>query len=267
MQNAKRKKPALIFKPYTRGRALDGSAVKQGLALLLICLLFAVLYVVAGLVTQLGGPAVQIILNLALVLACAAILYGRGLQQGVNEVTFGEIVYARQEKGIAPEQKELSRCFHPAKGIAAALLAALFLVALTLPYALTAARQTYVLQPLPGWVGGFENQTDIMAPLSYYRQPVSLGVMDMLKYLSRLLTLPFVRMVSENPDGLLLVDRLSPLLACLPLIGYPLGYMNGPRARARVHGAIQASAQRAQRRRKKEIQAQKARTEKKNELI
>ena len=29
-----------------------------------------------------------------------------------------------------------------------------------------------------------------------------------------------------------LVDRLSPLLACLPVIGFPFGYLTGPRSRA-----------------------------------
>ena len=70
-----------------------------------------------------------------------------------------------------------------------------------------------------------------------------------------------------DAGALLLVDRLSPLLICLPALGFPLGYLTGPRSRALVHGDIATSTRRYDRRRSKAIKARKARTEKKNELI
>lgn len=79
---------------------------------------------------------------------------------------------------------------------------------------------------------------------------------------------PFANIATtDNADALLLVDRLSPLLICLPALGFPLGYLTGPRSRALVHGDIATSTKRYDRRRNKAIKARKARTEKKNELI
>ena len=66
---------------------------------------------------------------------------------------------------------------------------------------------------------------------------------------------------------LLIFDRLSPVLASLPLLGFPIGYLTGPRSRAMIHGGISSSNKRAQRKRKKAIKARQARTQKKNEII
>ena len=107
-----------------------------------------------------------------------------------------------------------------------------------------------------------------MAPLQYYQQQVSLGFMDVLRMAVRVLVFPFANMATvDNSRALLLVDRLSPLLVCLPLLGYPLGYLTGPRSRAMVHGDISSSNKRYQRRKKREIKARRARETKKNELI
>ena len=80
--------------------------------------------------------------------------------------------------------------------------------------------------------------------------------------------IPFANIATvDNTDALLVMDRLSPLLACLPLIGFPLGYLTGPRSRAMVHGDISSSNKRVQRKQKKALKARQARTAKKNELI
>ena len=72
---------------------------------------------------------------------------------------------------------------------------------------------------------------------------------------------------TDRPDLLLVFDRLSPLLAALPLIGFPVGYLTGPRSRAMVHGDISSNNKRVQRKKRKAIKARQARTQKKNEII
>lgn len=90
----------------------------------------------------------------------------------------------------------------------------------------------------------------------------------MLRVVVRMILFPFANIVTaDNADGMLLLDRLSPLLICLPALGFPLGYLTGPRSRALVHGDIATSTKRYDRRRKKAMKERRARAEKKNELI
>lgn len=270
MQNQTKKKNArpLIYKPYLKGNPMDGAAVKKSLKLMLYYFMFAFLYLVVGSALQIGGTAVRLALNLLMVLICAMIVYMDGARLGENEVAYGEIAYARQEAGNPVDAKEKQRCYHPLKGVCIALVAAVPLVLLTLPHALTAQKQVYVLQSLPRWVSSFESQEELTAPLQYYQRQVSLGVMDVLRMVSRILVFPFANIATaDNADALLLVDRLSPLLACMPLVGFPIGYMTGPRTRAMIHGDISHNNKRAQRKKQKAIKARQARAEKKNELI
>ena len=271
MQNQpkkKKNKQPLIFKPYLKGNWHDGAAVRRGLGLLLYYLLFAFLFLVAGSALNFGGTAVRVILNLLMVSVCAAILYMNGARLGEAEVAYAEIALARKEAGKPPEPKELERCYHPLKGLFIILVAALPLLAITVPHAVCAVKHVYALQVLPKWVSGYASQTEISLPLSYYRQQVSLNVLDVLRLVVRVLVFPFVNIATaDNADAMLLVDRLSPLLVLLPLIGYPVGYWTGPRSRAAVHGDISSSNSRHQRRRNKAQKRRQARQPKKNELV
>ncbi|MDO5327841.1 MAG: hypothetical protein Q4G00_14165 [Clostridia bacterium] len=261
-------KRALVYKPYLKGNRLDGAALKRSLRLVAYFFMFAFLFLVVGSALQFGNSFLRVLMNVLMVLVCAAIVYMDGARLGETEVAYGEIALGRKEAGKPVDEKEKERCYHPLKGVMIALWAALPVFALCLPHALTAVKQTYALQSLPKWVAGFGNQTEISAPLAYYQQNISVTSLDILHVIGRVLTFPFVNIATaDNKDALLLVDRLSPLLACLPLVGFPLGYMTGPRSRAMVHGDISSSNKRVQRRQRKAIKARQARIPKKNELI
>ena len=273
-ENTKKNKSkrALVYKPYLKGHAFDGPVIRRALKVLLYYLVFVFLYLIVGGTLQIGGIVVRTALNLALVTVAGALLYMDAAKLGDAEVAFGEIAYARKEAGAAVDEKERERCYHPLKGLMIALAAAVPILVLTLPHAVTATRQYYSLQVLPSWMTSYSNQQEIMAPLQYYEQhKVTLGGVDILHMIGRILTFPFANIVSsDNADGLLIVDRLSPLLACLPLAGYILGYLTGPHSRAIVHGDISSSNKRQQRRKNKALkarQARQAKAEKKNELI
>ena len=272
MQNNQPKKTktkrALVFKPYLKGRAFDGAALKRGLRLAAYFLLFAFLYIIVGSTLQFGSLFLRLLTNLIVVFVCSAILYIDGSRLSDSQVAFGEIAYSRVQKGMTVDEKDKERCYHPLKGVMIALVAAVPLILLTLPYALTAQKQLYTLQALPNWVKGYSNQAEIAAPLSYYSRQVQVSVLDILQMVTRVLVFPFANIATvDDKDALLLVDRLSPLLACAPLAGFPLGYMTGPRSRAMVHGDISTSNKRQLRRKKKALKARQARTPKKNELI
>lgn len=264
-----KKKRALVYKPYQKGNWCSGLAVKRGLKLILYYIVFAFLYLVAGTALQFDNIILRIVCNALLMLACCAIIFMNAARVGEEEVAYGEIILARKGTDKEVSKKDLDRCFHPFKGVFVMLVAAVPLMLLLLPHALTAQLQTYSLQSLPGWVsGGFRGQSEITAPLSYYQRDTSMTFLDFLRIVSRLLNFPFVNMASPGgAQALLTVDRLSPLLVWLPAAAYPLGYLSGPRSRALVHGDIKTSTTRYQKRAKKAAKARKARTEKKNELI
>lgn len=90
---------------------------------------------------------------------------------------------------------------------------------------------------------------------------------DMIRLAARVLIFPFANIATaDNADLMLVMDRLSPILAALPFLGYPLGYMTGPKSRAMIHGDIKTSTKRRLRREKKAMKARQARN-KKNEII
>ena len=81
---------------------------------------------------------------------------------------------------------------------------------------------------------------------------------DVLRLIIRVAIMPFVSMTgSENRDGLLLLERLSPMLVLLPACAYGTGYLQGQRERTRIHTGI---AESNRRRIRKEKKARKART-------
>lgn len=266
-KNTKNKTP-LVFKPYLKGNLMDSAAVKRGLRLMAYYLMFVFLYLIVGSALQFGNFALRVIMNLVIVLICALIVYMDGSRLGENEVAFAEIAYARQEAGKPVDAKDKERCFHPGKGWLIALIGAVPVILLTLPHALTATKQVYILQSLPRWVSGYSSHEEITAPLAYYSSNAGLSVMDVLRMVSRVLIFPFANIATaDRPDMLLVMDRLSPVLAALPLIGFPIGYLTGPRSRAMIHGGISNNNKRAQRKKKKAIKARQARAQKKNEII
>ena len=267
-KKTKKNKRPLVFKPYLKGNVYDSAALKRSLRVMAYFFMFAFLYLIVGSALQFGNMFLRVLANGMMVLVCAAVVYMDGARLGESEVAYGEIAYARQQAGKAVEEKDKMRCYHPLKGVMIALVAAVPVLLLTLPHAVTAVKQVYALQRLPKWVSGYSNQAEVMAPLQFYSREVSISVLDILRMISRVLIFPFANIATvDNTDALLVMDRLSPLLACLPLIGFPLGYLTGPQARAMVHGDISNSNKRAQRRKKKAVKARQARTAKKNELI
>ncbi len=277
MQNRntkKKKKNQLtpVYKPYQKGNWHSAGAVRQGLKLMLCYLAFAFVYVIVGAPLQFGNAILRIISNLALVLCCGAVVYMNAARLGDSEVALGEIVLNRQEEGKPVSDKDRENCYHPLKGLFVMAVAAIPVLLITIPFAVTAEKQVYVLQSLPSWVSSYAGHDEIAAPLAYYGRQAAPGVMDYIQLVSRVLIFPFANMASlSGADAMLAADRLSPLLALVPALGYPLGYRTGPRSRALTHGSIVSSHKRYVRREKKAVAERRRQREeaarKKNELI
>ena len=264
----KNKKPPVVYKPYKKGLWHSGYAAKKGLRLLAYYLIFLFLYLVAGTMLQFENVPLRIAANALLVLVCCILTYMNGAKAGEEETALGEIAWMREQEGKQIPHKDLVRCFHPLKGAFVFAAAVLPLLLLTLIHALNAKEQAYVLQSLPGWVDSFSGQSEISQPLSFYGREAAVGALDYLRIAVRLMVYPFANMAADSSAALLLVDRLSPLLVCVPALGYPIGYLTGPFSRARVHGDIAANVKKAKRREKKAQQARRAQMQKKkNEII
>lgn len=269
-QTGKKKKRAqeLVFKPYLKGRPLCGDTARMAVKVLAHYAVFLLLFLVTGTLLNASSPAVAWISNLAVIFLCASFLFSNGAREGENQVALGEIAYNRREAGKPVDKGDLAKCFHPAKGFCAMLLGLLPLILVAAAFALRAQKQVYSLQVLPEWVASFEAEGDVLLPLSYYQTAANMTVMGFLRVIVRLMIYPFVSIARMyGGDATYLVERLSPLLVCLPALGYPLGYLTGPRSRAMVHGNIKTSNKRILRQRNRAIRAKRQRAEKKNELI
>ena len=88
---------------------------------------------------------------------------------------------------------------------------------------------------------------------------------DGMKVLPTFGLLPYINIITaENIQGLLLLDRISPVLLLLPALGYMAGYLRGPVSRSYTHGSIAANTRRHKRKQKKE---QKARQNEPKQII
>ena len=171
----------------------------------------------------------------------------------MDDVAFAEIALTRQQAGSEVSQADRNRCYHPLKGFFTALMGTLPLILVSLVFAFIATEQHYQLGGLPGWVEGFERRADVGLALQYYHQHQGIGLEGVLRIIVRLLLFPYINIVgTDSSAALLWVERLSPLLVCLMPLGYALGYLQGPRLRAGVHGAIHTDTRRRVRKQKKE---------------
>ena len=255
--------PALK-KPYLKGPAFSGLAVRRGLRVLGYLLLAMLLYFFLGQLMVVDIAWLRVLINLVVLAGLCALMHGSGAREGEADVSFAEIALSRQQDHRSLSQGEKNKCFHPYKGFVTALSGALPLFLLCLVYAVLAVKEHYTLGSLPSWLSSYSQRQDMDLALAYYQNRPGIAGLDILRLLARLAVFPFVNLVGQrNADALLLVERLSPLLLLIAPLFYGLGYARGEAYRARVHGGIAANAKRAQRKKKK----QQARRQEPRQLV
>ncbi len=242
-----------VKKPYTRGKAYAPYLLKQGGKLLAYQLLIIFLNLMLGAAFAIQNVFLNVVTNMMLVLVYASLLYMDGTRQGESDVNLGEIVYQKKEMGKVVAASEETHCYHPLKGLVTVAIGTAILFVVALVFAVTAQKQVYQLQMLPSWTSAFSTQEEIILPLSYYNQQFSMSIIDYIRIFVRASVYPFVNIAgADNASGMLLVDRLSPLLIILPFLFYAVGYNQGPRIRSIIHGSIQSDSKRRKRKEKRE---------------
>lgn len=261
MTTTKKKPAAPVVKPFVTGSPTDERTIPGALGVFGILVMTVVMTFLVCSMLNMKNPVLRIGLNGLVELLILFILYSSAVGRGSEAVARGEILWQKQEKGGTFAASEKAMCFHPLKGYVTAALASLPILICALLLAVTAHRQTAGAGVLPGWMSNYQQRSDIGGALVAYTQTDSLGLEDILRMIVRVAVMPFVSLVgAENRDGMLLVERLSPLLVLLPAAAYGTGYLQGRKERTKIHTGIAQSNQKRIRREKKARKARAARS-------
>lgn len=253
MQQKAKKAPRVIEKPILTG-AWNGPDMWQMVPKRMISiLLIAALYVFCSIMLVFDHTVLRILTSALIVVVAAYNQYVRGLEAGEKAAAFSEIQYARQEEGHSVDPQDLRRCFHPWKGFAATLIAAIPFVLVCVVYAFLAKADTYTLGVLPSWTNNLMNQNEFSDALSYYSITRSVDVATVLRIIVRCMTMPFVTVANIFGDqAVLWVDRFSALLVVSVPLLFGAGYSRGHVIRTKINTGIQQGVDKKKRKERKE---------------
>lgn len=251
--NAKKQKIQKVTKPYMKGSVYDRTTLPGALKFFGGTVVLCVVFLILGVMMNLEAQWLNALINIAILLATFIFFQQIGMGSGADAVSQGEIMFAREEKGRPVADWERSLCFHPLKGLLSALIGSMPLFLCSLVLALIAQRQMTTLGSLPSWLSGVESREEIGAALTYYHEAGSMSLESVLRLIVRMSTMPYVNLVgAANKDGMLLLERISPILNLLPALAYGLGYIGGVNVRANVHTNIALGKKKAKRKQARE---------------
>ena len=254
MEKKKKHKPPKVTKPYVRGRIVDKTTVPGALKFFFATMGLGLAFLLVGVMMSFENKVLCVIVNSVIALSAYMIFHQSGAGAGADAVNQGEIMYARREKGRPVADWEEKLCFHPLKGLVTALLGSLPLVACSVILACIAQRQVSNLGTLPSWLSGVESRPEIGNALLYYHETGSMSLESVLRLLIRMTTMPFVNMVGpDSKDGMLMLERISPLLNLLPALAYGIGYMSGVQIRTGIHSNIELGKRKAKKKQQKQL--------------
>lgn len=218
-------------KPSLRARNWMGISARAAVKVLVYPLVLGLVSLIVAPLLMTEQAFLRIPLNLIVLGVFALLLYSDGLNRGERDTHSAAILEKRMATGYNPTDNELSGCYHPLKGLTAALLGALPFFLLAVALSLLAQPYTYQLQGLPSYLTPYLRRTDVGAPLAFYQEQVSPAVVDYIRVVVRLVIMSAAHMVSGMGDAAsLLIDRLSPLLVLILPTAYAIGYLQGPDA-------------------------------------
>lgn len=254
----KKQKIEKVTKPYMTGSMYDRTTISGALKFFAGMVVMAILFLIVCVMMNWEQQWLNVALNLAIVLAVYLMFAQFGMTSGTDAVNQGEIMYARGEKGRPVADWERKLCYHPFKGMLTALIGSLPVIICSIVLACVTERQMTGLGALPSWVGSLEGRQEIGNALAIYHETGSMTFDGVLRMIVRMTIMPFVNIVgASDKDGMLLLERISPILNLLPGIAYGLGYMNGVSVRTNVHTNIALGKKKAKRKQAKERRARR----------
>lgn len=256
MLKAKKDRVEKVQKPYLTGKVIDRGLPGGALKFFGFMMLMIFVYFMSIVVSSVESRLLTILINGAILCTTWLIFWQSGMTAGADAVTQGEIMYQRREKGRPVADWEEEQCYHPLKGFIVALIGSLPVVLCCLVLALIAQRQMTGIGVLPGWVSTFEGRPEIGGGLSYYHQETKMTLEAVLRVIDHMVVMPWVSIVGpDDKDGILLLERISPLLALIPAVVYGVGYALGTQERAAVHSNIALGKKKQMKKQRKERKA------------
>lgn len=259
MQNEKEKTPIL------RGKHIGAEIMGIALKILGYIALVAFLSLVLSALTS-SGSLIARIVNVVLLVGFFLLIFAEGGTRGEKDVTYSTMISKKIAEGREPERTEWARCYTPRKAwLGMAVGAGIFFICAVL-VAVMAKPYTYELQDLPGWLGSYSSREDLTRALSGYNTARGATMFDYLRVVVRVCILPFVNLFSDVQASSLMIDRLSPLFILALPIGFPIGYLTGPRLhvkRLRENEKAKAAKVKEVKRKKKKEQRKRMQLEEK----
>ena len=259
---AQKKKPVTpVKKPFYRGKPTDGNTLKNAAIFFGMILVISFMSFLVCSMTSAGSQLLRTALNLVIFALIQMIYYQRGLNIGTDTVAKSETIYQRLEKGLAVSETEKAVCYHPLKGFITAVLGTVPMLIPAVILALTAEKTITGYGTLPGWMEGYLRRSEVGDALVAYTVSGTVGAVDIIRVLMRVVMMPLVSMIgSDASDLTLLLERLSPLVMLIPAVSYGFGYTRGESVRTRIHTEI---AENAALRKRREMKKRRKRMENK----
>ena len=253
MAENRKKQTNVQPKPYLRGRISDGLFFRNALGFFgTITVLIFVSFLICSF-TGFNNTFLRILLNILIIGAALYVVFSRGVSKGTEVVSRSENYYNRKSKGLEITENETALCFHPLKGLLYALAGSALFIIPAVILAVFTEKQVTGYGVLPQWMDSYLRRTEIGGPLAAYVTREGLSFIDILRVIVRISIMPAVSMTgAENSHAILVLERISPVLLCLPAAAYGFGYSRGPAERAKVHAEIAENAKKSRRREKTE---------------
>ncbi len=259
MDLKKKQKIEKVSKPYMKGSIVDRTTLPGAAKFFFALVAVAVVFLILGVMMNMENKFLAIAVNGVVVLSAYLIFHQTGAAAGADAVNQGEIMLAREQKGRPVETWEREQCYHPLKGFTAALIGSIPLLLVSVLLAFIAQPQVANLGLLPSWVSGLEARPEIGGALAYYHAEGSMSLESILRLIVRMTTMPYVNMIGAgSKEGMLWLERLSPVINLLPAVAYGLGYMMGVSIRTNVHTNIALGKKKMKHKQKKERRARQA---------
>ncbi len=143
-------------------------------------------------------------------------------------------------------------CHHPLKGFLTALICLLPLLIGATVLACTAQRQMTSIGALPTWVSSMMDNVDNGAALAVYAQDGGVAGITILRIVIRTCILRRQHCRCDEQRRNASLGAVQPLLCCLPMIAYGLGYPQGVAHRTQVEADIAVGKRKARKKANKE---------------
>lgn len=248
-------------KSFLTGSASDERTIKSSLKFMGTLIIIFIIAFIACATAAFDSIILRLLMNSAVIIMTLIIVYNNGSKHGTEDVARGEILWQKQEKGQSFSDSERKMCFHPMKGYLIGLIGTVLFLLPAIILAVKTTVQTTDSGTLPSWMQSYVKRSDIGNALINYTQPSGMQFIDYIRAMVRICILPFVNIIgSTNKNGIVILERLSPIILLLPAAAYGTGYISGRNIRKQIHTVISENDKKRKRKEQKKRNERTRRT-------